>query len=607
MESNTLVDPIVESINGIENWDLKTFDFNPPKTQFLQKNHTIINVDGLIVKPDSNECKLLSLNPDKSKKKLDAKQLKDLRENGEFSVDSVQFAEQKQKHVWAVSRLLQTGTTKIGNSFLNGFANTCTQLVEYIPNRLYRGKITFVNGCKNFVIGCKDLPILLFGWIDKEKKYSEQDVSRKIKKIIANGVLDAIITARNIQNQQLAIETDNGMAVVMDLISYYRSISIIQKPYEKFKRDWEIKKPERLQKYYAEIKESGVGENKIWEKVGEMESEYTQTEIYNLIRSYLQSESAEELISLFQALRVVRKHITAYEQRMKQATEKYVTTLKTNHTVLSRIPEWLRRKEKEFVAKWVKENPTDATMEQISKDLEGQEKFIFDANIIIVNFKETIKYKDKLETQFEPSKIFSFGFRIRNHKNWVIKQNNGWCSVGEYNTLENETSYPGWRLANIGIRIGQVFNNGLFFFFTNAFYGKFGFRSIFGLKDFEANWTYDNSTGGYKPTITFKTWFGTIASLWNNIKESRLRFESEVDDGILGKSFTRIFNVLWNYVIKGAIGTPIVFFGYLILILLNTVIGIGAIVTSPIWSVILPLVKYLFYIIIYDTDAPNDN
>jgi hypothetical protein len=65
----------------------------------------------------------------------------------------------------------------------------------------------------------------------------------------------------------------------------------------------------------------------------------------------------------------------------------------------------------------------------------------------------------------------------------------------------------------------------------------------------------------------FSTLFGRVANLWHrstalelspcclltccrSIAESRAAFEAEPDHGLLGKSFTRIFNVGWNYVIK---------------------------------------------------------
>lgn len=618
-----IITPIANALDQIKDWDVRSFDFDPPKSQFVGDNRATLNVSSLVQKPDFNECKSLSVGVDgKTKKKLNNEQLQELRTLGQFSVHSKSFP--GQKHVWSVHRLLQTGTDNIKNSFFDGLANSTKELVINVPNVLYRGNtVTLVKGLKNIVTGFLKIPVLLFGWIDRTHINSNEFIKSQVEIFINNDVLSTIINEKKLENQKFIIESECGYTVALDLLAYHKSLELLEKPYSAFKQQWNLNAQSRFRKYRSDYGE-GFDEENLLKKMGELEGQKLQEKIYNFMRSHLNETDAKNLIDLFGAIKIVKKYMLEHEDKKKKAVEQFRSDTLSNHWILSRIPKWLSEKENNFVKTWEKNNPFENILHSISSELQWHEKMIFDLYLEKSESPETKQYQSKLENETEPSQIHTFYYRIWNHKNWIIKKNRYDATVEKYYLLNknqkypdatvqkyysvhNETSYPGWRMVNIGMRIGQLFNNGVYLFIANFIYGKFGLRSLFGLEDFDVDWDYNSDTGSIVPSRKFSTWFGTIADLWKNIRQSRNEFENEHDDGILGKSFKRFFNVMNNYAIKGVVGTSLLLVFYPILILLNTIVSMVGIVASPVWSIVLALLRYLFDIFINDADAPNSN
>ena len=83
-------------------------------------------------------------------------------------------------------------------------------------------------------------------------------------------------------------------------------------------------------------------------------------------------------------------------------------------------------------------------------------------------------------------------------------------------------------------------------------------------------------------------------------------FENSPDDGIFGKTFSRILNRLWNYGVVGLIGTPLCFIGHPMLVVLNTIISALGLITSPVWAPIIGLFRYLCQLFVYDFDSSSN-
>ena len=85
--------------------------------------------------------------------------------------------------------------------------------------------------------------------------------------------------------------------------------------------------------------------------------------------------------------------------------------------------------------------------------------------------------------------------------------------------------------------------------------------------------------------------------IWENVRQSVETFENRPDSGFLSKNFTRTFVYAWNYVIKGALGSSILFVYHLV-----SIVSVGfssaLLLTVPVWAVAISLLQYLIETII---------
>ena len=85
-------------------------------------------------------------------------------------------------------------------------------------------------------------------------------------------------------------------------------------------------------------------------------------------------------------------------------------------------------------------------------------------------------------------------------------------------------------------------------------------------------------------------------------RESRTTFEAQPDTGFIGKGLIRIFNQIWNYFFKGLIGTTMLVVGMPVLVAINLSVSFVLAVTSIIWVPVSAITKYVFNMLIYDTE-----
>lgn len=91
-----------------------------------------------------------------------------------------------------------------------------------------------------------------------------------------------------------------------------------------------------------------------------------------------------------------------------------------------------------------------------------------------------------------------------------------------------------------------------------------------------------------------------LCSLWSHVFASRERFEAEPSRGLIGKSLARPFNLVWNYLVKGALGTAILCAFIPVLTLLTVGGSFTVIVTAPLWAPGLALGQYVWDFLVWD-------
>jgi len=96
------------------------------------------------------------------------------------------------------------------------------------------------------------------------------------------------------------------------------------------------------------------------------------------------------------------------------------------------------------------------------------------------------------------------------------------------------------------------------------------------------------------------TLYSRLKAVWTHVAESRAKFEATPDKGLIGKSVSRIFNLIWNYVFVGGVGSAS-------LVVFNSAICLGSsalsllvCVTSPAWYPLASVLMHLLFITIYD-------
>ena len=602
MDQESIIQGITSLLDRIQDWEPESFDFNPPVSHF--SNHgPVINVDNMIKPPETDECRRLAKDASGRAVRLNRAQLEQLRESGTFSVCSTI---PNQQHTWRVNRLVQSGTDHITDSFYNYLALSLENIIIGIPNRVYKGShVTIVRSGKELASGFWNIPLLIFGWNSKKPTHTEYQMNNILKEFLLDEVIRAVVKRYDYDNKMIYLEPDGRQGRTVE--QYKEMVKQILEPYNIFMAQQNKNKVARRNQLYNNYSDQPLlSKEEILKNVANEESIMLQQEILRIIQDTLQPDCADALTNLVMAVSLLRNELSKYHKEQTAAIESYERSLKAEHSILYRIPTWKDRKMAEFEEKWLRDHSLHRLKHDIYDRLgANQEAQIFGANLHSETDIKYLNFKTKLETQKEPERTFIFKFRIWNPKSWKIINNNGYYHLEKYTNVTNKTTYPGWRISNFFLRIAKYFNNGTNSLVSNAIFGPFGLRSLYGLGEFDCDYKVDNE-GHLVAKYRLNTWFGRIGNLWRNISKSRREFEAKEENGLLGKSFTRIFNWLWNYLGKGLFGTVLIGAGHPLLVFLNSVLSIIGFVSSPVWVLGSVLFVCLWNLFIYDTDAPAD-
>ena len=128
---------------------------------------------------------------------------------------------------------------------------------------------------------------------------------------------------------------------------------------------------------------------------------------------------------------------------------------------------------------------------------------------------------------------------------------------------------------------------------------SFGIKALF-LTELYQDVYVDPNTGALVECSESYTFPKLMRNLLKMIRISREKFESSPDTGILGKGFTRIFNLIINYVFKLLILGSLLIVFYPLLIVVNVIICLWIILLSPIIAPFWNLLDYLFSVLIFN-------
>lgn len=525
---------------------------NPPKSIFCNEIDLNEKLDLNNYNPRSYlEENLLDLSNDSEGNhlKLNNEQKNQFRTTGKFDVDSKKFP--GQKYTWQLSKLLQKGTNNIKEDLFDNIAKSYSHLLEF-SDFIYRNEnYTIFSGIKSIASVPKSLCELFLGL----KTLSKDKNDSKIKKEVSKKLI--VDYDRNLQRI-----TFNDQSVDYTLDKY----------------------TDMFYKLNILIKNNNPKNDE---------------EYHKLIKNNFTQEQSNCIIDTIQKLNKIRQEVDNFYLKQRDDIQRYKKNLEINNNIRGRSSKWVKIQVEKYKKRWNEENSLDDIISNI--------------NLIFKIFKEIESVYNETqeggqgerqgerqgqgEGQVVTEYIENFYFHYWNSNNYIIDQKSYF--LNKYYIVEKSSSHIGWRL-NIGLTyVLNLFNNANYYLVNNLFYSQCGLRSLFGIEDFKVGHKL-NSNKEIIHAKKYTPWFGRFKKLFKSISVSRKKFEDTSDTGFLGKTISRVFNRIYNYIINGCLGSLIILFGHPIMTIINTVFSLLAIATSPIWCIICGIVVYLFSILIYD-------
>lgn len=296
--------------------------------------------------------------------------------------------------------------------------------------------------------------------------------------------------------------------------------------------------------------------------------------------------------------------------------------LKEDHDILFRIHTWRYEKIAAITKTWDADS-TNLKMKEVLKalrlEINYDSEFLGDDHPRVAHLKQwlfilhrTWQWEDKLrepvksflDTQRVPARPVTFRNKIWDEKKWEIKMyRDGRYYVHDtYSTVTISTHHLGWRLKLPFPRTWNYINNSLYAGWKHLKESRMSLRTFLNIEPYYPKLRINEHSGTFETDPHYKvpTYYSRLRGIWRNIRRSRSKFESQPEYGLLGKSVSRFFNIVNNYLIKGLIGTTSVAILFPIVALVNTLFTILGtlicVVPAPIWS----LLAYVRDIFIHD-------
>lgn len=318
--------------------------------------------------------------------------------------------------------------------------------------------------------------------------------------------------------------------------------------------------------------------------------------------------------------------------------EDHTLDLHETYPILSRVPPWLRSKQNAAVSMKVQDSTWSAHEEAINECAKHnlqQSIYFLNRDLAFTKEREPILLKE-LKDAKTPTRNFQWPCRIWSPRSWIIRRNFQGKSeqiptvISQQTTsivtprsdpsqpvflVEKEVSrttstrWPFWRLLNIIMRTwcwtwNLVFLLGVFV----PWYSPVGLRALFSIPPFMSDLELSQINGTLFPrkTSITQTMASRLLDLWRDISKSRSHFESKPDTGFVGKGITRNRNRVWNYGVKGFLGTLMIVILFPIVCLTVTTLGLLFAISAPVWVPIISICLHIFIVLVYDIDCPDE-
>jgi hypothetical protein len=205
----------------------------------------------------------------------------------------------------------------------------------------------------------------------------------------------------------------------------------------------------------------------------------------------------------------------------------------------------------------------------------------------------------------EPTRTFTMRVRIWAPSNWHITKTSKpvYYSVDKHDTWTVTSGHLLWRWhLFLAMTIAYWKNIVFYLLLVNVFAGPLSLRALFSPHQYYPDKTVDERTGEIvtNQSVKVNSFPFLLGKLWSNVSSMRRDFENRPDTGLIGKGVTRLFNLIWCYIIVGLFGTVFLVAFMPAAILLNCALSIVLGVTAIVWWPIALLIGFLFALLVYD-------
>lgn len=557
----------LEQVFNIEYDTSESFQFNLPESNMEQ--NTMYDASDIFKKYNNDELNQLAGGG------LTEEQLQSIRKNGYFAVESTSFP--GKYHKWELSNHIQKGTDNIKEDLLNNASN-----IKRNFDTAFDVTFSFNNGIMNNIknIGkeCSNIIDLLIGIPYKKHKHNKYDA----RKIIIDDAKKEIL------------ENDESL-FIFKIDS--NDMELLRSKYNNFIKDWNANRYNRLKdivnsQYQDFSKLSREDKLEFLQNISDIENEQHQECVYKLIEETFSEDEfkCNYYVNIFKNIENIRDEVIDYQDSTKKCITLYEKQLREKYPISSRNPGWLGKKKYNFSKDFGADNI------KIDYNLEGINIFnlIFDK----INSYKYLEKEDQLLSE-QVYKEFDIEIRIWLQKNWHIFENNGYKYLNKYNSNIVTTKYFGWKLGGYWYITQKIFKELGYFSYNSLTRGHFSLRSLFSLNNFYQDKTIDFKTGDIMETRKIKCLTNILRNIYSNMCDDIDDFESKPDNGLFGKSISRIFHRIFVYgkVVLLSILVPIFFVIFTIIcFIVNSII----LIFLPIIAPLLTLVCTLSDILIYD-------
>nr|CAD7439625.1 unnamed protein product [Timema bartmani] len=584
-----------------------------------------INLRDLFLAPSFDELDAVAVDGKGEPRRLNGKHLECIRERGEFEVESLNFP--GQVHKWLLSQLLQKGTERSRDSLLNDLALALRFIIVTAKGRLVSHFFSLYQAVRSLVTGLLKLLDIIIGvpslqahnletkireerWQYLVAELSEFEDSLEllcgfVRRQLRRATTEKFEVERESSHPPVPVPylflTPKGVELDLRLFNrdtMRRALPALVAILERETRGWFLHFRERL---ISELRSQKLPDEEIEREVNQaVMKEYLQR-VYTSILSHpdllalgegipqLLVQQAQSVVLMHRAVENVQKKLTKTKDSLKQRIE-YM------YPVFSRIRPWMRDKlrsaENHFIEECQWSAHEEALMLCTSQRLH-QTVYFLNRDLTFMREREPVLLKElrKVKT---PTRSFQWLTQIWFPSNWIVRRS----FQGQSEVIPTVQSATATSITTPRSDPSQV---------VIPWCSPVSLRALLCVEPFmpdlelsQVNGTLFPRKSSLTPTLSSR-----LLSLWRHISKSRTHFETKPDTGFIGKGFTRHLNRLWNYLVKGLLGTLCVVLIFPLVCFVASFCSLAMALTAFIWMPVVTLGLHLFMALICDLDSPD--